>query len=105
MIVKGLGEAVYNAYIQVTAGTFNFALSTPNLLKAILTFQWKIYVPLALSLAVTGYLIRVAYMKSGREVKHPGSLLFYFFAFFAFKAYFWSTAIFKELFRMSKAWT
>jgi cellulose synthase/poly-beta-1,6-N-acetylglucosamine synthase-like glycosyltransferase len=105
MILSGLLERVYNAYLQFSAVGLTLNLGQLELWKILLSIQWKVYIPLAMSLLVTGYLIRVAYNRAGRTVQHPASLLFYFFAFFAFKAYFWSTAIFKELFRMTKVWT
>jgi cellulose synthase/poly-beta-1,6-N-acetylglucosamine synthase-like glycosyltransferase len=105
LILYGVLEAVYNLYLHVSAAGFSFALGELNLMKMVLGFQWKIYIPLVAGLAVTGFMIREAYKSSGRNVNHLSSLLFYFLGFFAVKAIFWSTAIFKEITRKSKVWT
>ena len=105
LILYGVLEGVYNLYLHVSAVGFSFALGELNLMKVLLGFQWKIYTPLIAGLLVTGFMIREAYRSSGREVSHISSLMFYFLGFFAVKAVFWSTAIFKEITRKSKVWT
>ena len=105
MILRGLGETVYNMYIQISATGLSFAMPQLNLWVSMLNIQWKIYVPLFVSLLITAYLLREAYRCAEKPVKYSGSLIFYFFAFFSVKAYFWSVAIFKELFGKSRVWT
>ena len=105
LILYGVVEGLYNLYLHISAVGFSFALGELNLVKMLLGFQWKIYTPLVAGLATTGFMIREAYKNSGREVSHISSLLFYFLGFFAVKAVFWSTAIFKEITRKSKVWT
>jgi len=105
LIGYGLFDSLYNFYITVTSVGLRFSLPQINLMEAVLSFQWKVYTPLILGFSLIGYLIREGYRESGRNLDHPHTLGFYFFAFFFLQAYFWSTALFKELFRSTKAWT
>ncbi len=105
LISYGLLQGLYDMFITISSVGFSFSLPQMNLMEAALSFQWKVYTPLFLGLFVTGALIREAYKEAGRSIEHPFALLFYFFALFFMKAVFWSTAIFKELFSSTKAWT
>lgn len=106
IILYGVAEGLTNVIIGVSSvGLSYFSFSSISLTEMILGFQWKIYAPLALGFAITGKLMIEAYDRSGRKIEHPHGLVFYFFAFFLLKAYFWSTAFFKELFSTTKAWT
>ena len=105
LIGYGLAESLYNFYITVTSVGLKFSLPQVNIVEAILSFQWKVYTPLILGFSLVGYLIREGYRESGRSLDRPHTLGFYFFAFFFLQAYFWSTALFKELFSSTKAWT
>lgn len=105
LIGKGIIDGLYSFYITVSTVGFNISFPGLNLWKALLGFQWKIYVPLVLGLVLTGYMIKKAYEHSGKDVEHTSSLIFYFLGFFAVKAYFWSTAIFKEITKRSRVWT
>lgn len=105
LISYGLLQGLYDMFIRVSSVGFTFSLPQMNLIEAVLSFQWKVYTPLILGLFVTGALVREAYNEAGRSIEHPFALLFYFFALFFMKAVFWSTALFKELFRSTKSWT
>ncbi|MFB6115955.1 MAG: glycosyltransferase family 2 protein [Candidatus Nanosalina sp.] len=105
LIGYGFLESMFNFLITVSTVGFTFSIPQMNLAEALLSFQWKIYTPLFLGFFVTGALVKEAYTESGRNIEHAGGLMFYFFAFFLVKAVFWSTAIFKELFSSTKAWT
>lgn len=105
LIGYGLVQSLYNLYITISTVGLTFSLPEFNLMKALLSFQWKVYTPLFLGFFVTGALLKNAYKESDRSIEHPYSLFFYFFAFFFLKAFFWSTAIFKELISTDKVWT
>lgn len=105
LISLGFLQSIYSFLITVSSVGFSLGFPQVNLAEALLSFQWKIYTPLFLGFFVTGALVKEAYRESGRKIEHAGGLLFYFFAFFFLKAVFWSTAIFKELFSSTKAWT
>ena len=105
LVGYGFLEGLYNLYLTVSSVGLSFSLPQVNLVEAALSFQWKIYTPLVLGFFVTGALMKEAYKESERSIEYPHSLLLYFFAFFFIKAFFWSTAIFKELFSTTKTWT
>lgn len=106
MIFIGILEALFNFAVTVSAVGLQFpTLGSMNLARVFLGISWKIYAPLLISLVFTGYLIKTAYSKSGRSVKHPGGMAVYFFAYFAVQASFWTAAILKELFQTKRIWT
>lgn len=105
IILYGVGEGLFNAVVRISSVGLTFSFSSLNITELLLAFQWKIYAPLILGFLITGKLMNEAYKESGRKVEHPYSLVFYFFGFFLLKAFFWSTAFFKELFSTTKAWT
>ena len=105
VIVYGLAEGLFNTLVRISSVGLTFSFSSVNFTELLLSFQWKIYAPLVLGLFITAKLMNEAYRESGRKVEHPQSLVFYFFGFFLLKAFFWSTAFFKELFSTTKAWT
>jgi cellulose synthase/poly-beta-1,6-N-acetylglucosamine synthase-like glycosyltransferase len=105
LIGYGFAESLYNFLITVSSVGLSFSIPEYSITKALLSFQWKIYTPLFFGIGITAALVKQAYEESGRSLEHKTGLLFYLFAFFFLKAGFWSTAIFKELSRSSKAWT
>jgi hypothetical protein len=105
LIGYGMVESLYNFLITVSSVGLSFSIPEYSITKALLSFQWKIYTPLFFGIGITSALVKQAYEESGRSLEHKTGLLFYLFAFFFLKAGFWSTAIFKELSRSSKAWT
>lgn len=106
MIFYGLLESLFNFAVTVSAvGLTMPTFESMNLTRVLLGIPWKIYAPLLISLVFTGYIIKTAYSKSGRSVRHPGGMAVYFFAYFAVQAFFWTAAILKELFQSKKIWT
>lgn len=106
LIAVGVGQTVYNAFLQVSAvGITLPTIEAINLTRVILGMQWKIYVPLGISLVITAYLIHLAYRKAGDSVEHPFALAVYYFAFFALYGFFWTAAILKELMHTGRVWT
>lgn len=105
LIGYGMLQSVYSFVVTVSSVGLSFSVPDFNLAKTLLSFQWKVYTPLFFGIGVTGVLVSHAYEESNRSLEHKLGLGFYLFAFFFVKAYFWSTAIFKELSRSSKAWT
>ncbi|EGQ43391.1 MAG: glycosyltransferase involved in cell wall biogenesis [Candidatus Nanosalina sp. J07AB43] len=105
LIGYGTAESLYNFLITVSSVGLSFSIPEYSITKALLSFQWKIYTPLFFGIGITATLVKQAYEESGRSLEHKVGLLFYLFAFFFLKAGFWSTAIFKEISRSSKAWT
>lgn len=102
----GLGERLYNFIIRTSAvGLVIPSFENLSLLRALLTIQWKIYLPLAISLLATAFIIRSAYEQSGEEVEHYSQLVFYLVGFFAVKGFFWTAAILKEMMQTKRVWT
>ncbi|MFP4229849.1 MAG: glycosyltransferase [Candidatus Nanohaloarchaea archaeon] len=106
MVFTGLIQSLYSYILTVSAVGLSLPhLGLENLYFTLLSMNWKIYIPLLLSLVLVAYIIAVAYRYSGEKPENVLALLFYFFAYFLFQSGFWIAAVLKELARSKKVWT
>ena len=106
MVFTGIFQSIYSYAITISAVGLQFPEFTfENLYLSILSANWKVYVPLLLSLVLVAYIIKTAYRYSGERPEHVTALLFYFFAYFMLQSGFWVAAVLKELTRSKKVWT
>ncbi|MDY6774166.1 MAG: glycosyltransferase [Candidatus Nanohaloarchaea archaeon] len=106
LVGTGLARQAYSFLLNVSAvGLTAPAITGIELMPLLLRVQWKIYVPLAVSLVLAAYLIRTAYRKSQDPVQHPMALAAYYLGFFVLSGFFWTAAIIKELLHSSRVWT
>lgn len=105
MVVAGLSEQVYNAALSFSAIGFVLPSFEFNLFRMLLGLQFTIYLPLAAALVFSGYIIKQAYGRAGKEVNHPVALTVFYLGYFVIEAVFVVAAILKELFRTKRIWT
>ncbi|MDY6762055.1 MAG: glycosyltransferase [Candidatus Nanohaloarchaea archaeon] len=106
LVAVGIAKQLYSVLLQLTSvGLVLPTLQGFELGQALLGMQWKVYIPLLLSLVVTAYLLRSAYRKAGDSIQYPGALAAFYFGYYILYGFFWSAAIIKELLHTAKAWT
>ncbi|MFB6294395.1 MAG: glycosyltransferase family 2 protein, partial [Candidatus Nanohaloarchaea archaeon] len=102
----GLGKQLYSIILHITSvGLVLPTLNGFDLIGTALGMQWKVYIPLFLSLVVTAYLLRSAYRKAGDSVQYPVALGVFYFGYFVLYGFFWASAIIKELLHTARTWT
>lgn len=106
MVFTGIFQSLYSYAIQISAvGLQMPEFTLGKLYMTVLSMNWKVYIPLLLSLVLVAYIIAVAYRYSGEKPENLPALLFYFFAYFLFQSGFWVAAVLKEIMRSKKVWT
>jgi len=104
MVAIGLIDQIYNAFITYSAVGLTLPSFEFNLLRTFLGIRTKIYLPLLAALIFSGYIIKQAYGKAGKEVDHPVALTVFYLGYFMIEAVFVMAAILKELFQTKRIW-
>jgi len=106
MVFTGIMQSLYSYFITWSAVGFQLPeLGLDNLYFSLISMNWKVYVPLILSLVIVAFIIKTAYRYAGEKPENIGALMFYFFAYFLLQSGFWVAAVLKEVTRSKKVWT